>query len=114
LTLNPALRPAGVRRIGPYVTAGSGWRRGTVELTRPAAQVITAYDPFWGALHPAAVPVTQALSVLLGESGRAECGGGFRLQPGRRPRQAICQSPVSRCQHQPRRHTITATKFGVR
>lgn len=62
VTINPILRLAGDRRVSPYITGGFGWYRRTVEITQPTTQLVTIFDPFWGAFYPAEVPVNQVLS----------------------------------------------------
>jgi opacity protein-like surface antigen len=85
VTLSPVVRMGGDRRVSPYVTGGFGWYHRTVEITQPTTQLVTIYDPFWGAFYPAEVPVNQILSSYSVNKGGWNAGAGvdFKFRDSR-------------------------------
>jgi hypothetical protein len=114
LTLNPAPRLAGDRRISPHVTAGFGRRRRTVELRRPAAQVITVCDPLCGAFYRAALPVTQAPSSYSANKGGWNAGAGFDFSLGEGRAKLFAEVRYHYVSTSPASTQLPPIPFGVR
>ena len=80
VTIQPTARfnPGG--RVGGYFTAGGGWYRRTIEFTEPTVQIITAFDPFYGAFYPAAVPANTVLGRQTQNKGGWNAGAGLEIR----------------------------------
>jgi hypothetical protein len=61
-TIDPVvhLNPHG--RVDVYLIGGGGLYHRNQEFTQPAVATLTAFDPFFGAFYPVAVPTTQVLA----------------------------------------------------
>lgn len=62
-----------------YLLAGGGWMRRTVEFTKPALAQTYIFDPWWGYIGPAVVPVNQVLGSVSDNAGVWDVGGGFNI-----------------------------------
>src|SRR6266540_4004805 len=56
LTANPIVRLNPRGRYDAYAAGGGGFYRRTIEFTEPIYAMVTAFDPFFGILYPAAIP----------------------------------------------------------
>lgn len=79
LTLQPVVRLGARSRFNGYLTGGGGFYRRTVEFTEPSVQVITGFDPFFGAFFPVAVPVNTVLGSFTQDRGGWNAGGGVQF-----------------------------------
>jgi hypothetical protein len=79
LTIDPTVRfPLG-GRVSVYFLAGGGYLRRTVEFTQPTLAQTIVFDPWWGFLGPALVPVNQVLGSVTSNSGAVDVGGGINF-----------------------------------
>ena len=70
----------GAQRVQPYVIAGGGWYRRTVDFTEPATGFVTVYDPWWGWIGDVAVPTNRLLGSVSRNAGGLNAGGGVSFQ----------------------------------
>jgi hypothetical protein len=82
VTLNPIWRFRTGERVGGYVIVGGGYYRRTVEFTQPTAAVVDIFDPWWGYVGPAIVPVNQVLGSVTSNAGGANAGLGMTIGLG--------------------------------
>lgn len=75
------LRPSS-SRIVPYLTAGGGYYRRTVEFTEPTTAYINIFDPWWGWYGPIGVPANRVLGRVSRGGPGFNLGGGFSVRVG--------------------------------
>jgi hypothetical protein len=75
------LRPS-ESRFSPYVTAGGGYYRRTVEFTEPTSTFINIFDPWWGWIGPVEVPANRVLGRVSRGGPGFNVGGGFAVRLG--------------------------------
>lgn len=80
VTLNPIIRLNPHGRFDVYVTGGGGFYRRTVEFTQPTVATVTAFDPFYGAIFPVAVPADTVLGSFSQNKGGLDVGAGFSVR----------------------------------
>jgi len=80
LTASPMIHfnPSG--RADPYVIAGGGFFRRTVEFTEPTVAVVGAFDPFYGVFFPVAVPANTVLGSFSQNKAAISGGGGISVR----------------------------------
>jgi hypothetical protein len=79
VTAEPRLRLSkGESAIAPYLVGGVGYFRRTIEFTQPTVATTVLFDPIFGFLFPALVPVDQ----VIGRISRSGIGGnaGFGME----------------------------------
>lgn len=78
-TLDPTLRLPLGQNWNVYVLAGGGYLRRTVEFTQPTAAATLVFDPWWGYIGPALVPVNQVLGSVTSNAGVYDVGAGVNV-----------------------------------
>ena len=53
--------------------------RRTVQFTQPTLAQVTIFDPWWGYLGPALVPVNQVLGSVSSSAGAVDVGAGLDI-----------------------------------
>jgi opacity protein-like surface antigen len=79
LTVDPTVRMPVHRNLSVYFLAGGGYLRRTVEFTRPTLAQTFVFNPWWGYIGPALVPVNQILGSAVSNSGAFDLGGGINF-----------------------------------
>lgn len=79
VTADPTVRLPIGRGFRAYVLAGGGYLRRTVEFTQPTLVRTFVFDPWWGYLGPALVPVDVVLGKVVSNSGAFDAGGGVDI-----------------------------------
>lgn len=79
LTVDPKLKLPLFHGFGPYVLAGGGWLRRTVEYTQPTIASTYIFDPWFGYLGPVFVPANQVLGSFSQNTGVWDVGGGVDI-----------------------------------
>src|SRR5512142_859062 len=79
VTADPTLRLPLGRGFSAYVLAGGGYLRRTVEFTQPSLARTVIFDPWWGYLGPALVPIDVVLGRVVNNSGAFDAGGGLNV-----------------------------------
>ena len=80
VTLQPIVRFNPRGRFDAYLVGGGGYYRRTVEFTAPTVTTATAFDPFYGAFFPVAVPATAVLDSFSQNKGGLNIGGGVSVR----------------------------------
>jgi opacity protein-like surface antigen len=80
LTANPIVRLNPRGRYDAYVVGGGGFYRRTVEFTEPTYAMVTAFDPFFGILYPAAIPANAILGSFTQNKGGLNIGAGVSIR----------------------------------
>jgi opacity protein-like surface antigen len=78
-TVDPTLRLPLGQHWSAYVLAGGGYLRRTVEFTQPTVAQTFVFDPWWGYLGPALVPVNQILGSVTSNAGTFDVGAGINI-----------------------------------
>jgi opacity protein-like surface antigen len=71
VTANPFIKLS-TGRVQPYIIGGVGYYRRTVDLTQPATQVVTFFDPFFGFVN-GVVPTNQIIGTISRNAFGREC-----------------------------------------
>jgi hypothetical protein len=102
-------------RFDAYLIGGGGFYRRTVEFTQPGVGTITLFDPFWGVVYPAAVPVTDVLGSFTQHKGGLNVGGGvsFRIR-GDSDTRVFAETRYHHIYTTPVRTSILPVTFGLR
>jgi opacity protein-like surface antigen len=81
ITLDPKVRFSPGAPVSPYIVGGVGYFRRTVEFTQPTLTPTLLFDPFFGFVFPALVPVDQVIGTISrsGIGGNLGLGSDFRL-----------------------------------
>jgi hypothetical protein len=79
VTVDPTLRIPMRHGWNAYVLAGGGYMRRTVQFTQPTVAQTFVFDPWWGYVGPALVPVNQILGTFTSNSGVFNIGGGINF-----------------------------------
>jgi hypothetical protein len=79
VTLDPTFRLPLGHRFSAYVLGGGGFLRRTVEFTQPTLAQTFVFNPWWGYIGPALVPVNQILGTVTNNSGAFDVGGGLNV-----------------------------------
>jgi hypothetical protein len=82
ITVNPRLRLMHGKGFVPYLTAGVGYYRRTVQVTQPAAVPVLIFDPFFGLFYNTTVQVDQVLGNITQGGVGGSAGGGFEIKLG--------------------------------
>ena len=80
LTANPIVRLNPRGRCDAYVVGGGGFYRRTIEFTEPIYAMVTAFDPFFGILYPAAIPANAILGSFTQNKGGLSIGAGVSIR----------------------------------
>jgi hypothetical protein len=104
--------PFGSGRVQPYVIAGGGWYRRTVEFTEPDIGSVTVFDPWWGWIGDVAVPTNRILGSVSRNAGGVNAGGGVSFSVGDRTR-VFAQVRWHRAFHNPTNTTIVPITVGI-
>jgi len=78
-TVDPTLRLPLGQNWSVYVLAGGGYLRRTIEFTQPTVAQTIIFDPWWGYLGPALVPVNQILGSVTSNAGAFDVGAGVNI-----------------------------------
>jgi opacity protein-like surface antigen len=78
-TVDPTLRLPLGQHWSAYVVAGGGYLRRTIEFTEPTLAQTFIFDPWWGYLGPALVPVNQILGSVSSNAGAFDVGAGINI-----------------------------------
>lgn len=79
VTLDPTVRLPLGHGFSAYLLGGGGYLRRTVEFTQPTLAQTFVFNPWWGYIGPALVPVNQILGSVTSNSGAFDVGGGVNL-----------------------------------
>ena len=100
-------------RVNPYVIAGGGWYRRTVDLTEPTTRIVSIIDPWWGYLGETLVPSNAVLGSITRNSGGINLGGGLEFPIGEGSR-LFAEARWHRAYHNPTNSTLIPVTFGIR
>ena len=115
LTLQPVVRLGARHRFNGYITAGGGFYRRTVEFTEPSVQVVTGFDPFFGAFFPVAIPVNTVLGSFTQNRGGVNAGAGIQVGlHGDSNAKFFMEGKYHYMYSSPRRTTFLPVTFGFR
>jgi opacity protein-like surface antigen len=78
-TVDPTLRLPLGQHWSAYLLAGGGYLRRTIEFTEPTLAQTFIFDPWWGYLGPALVPVNQILGSVSSNAGAFDVGAGINI-----------------------------------
>jgi hypothetical protein len=79
LTFDPVVRFRLARGWSGYVTGGGGYLRRTIEFTRPTVAQTFVFDPWWGYVGPALIPVNEILGSITSNAGALDIGAGVNI-----------------------------------
>lgn len=79
VTLDPTFRLPLGHGFSAYLLGGGGYLRRTVEFTRPTVAETFVFNPWWGYIGPARVPINQILGTVTSNSGAFDVGGGLSM-----------------------------------
>ena len=78
-TVDPTIRLPLSHGFSAYLLGGGGYLRRTVEFTQPTLAQTFIFNPWWGYIGPALVPVNQILGTVTSNSGTFDVGGGLNI-----------------------------------
>jgi hypothetical protein len=78
-TVDPTIRLPLGHGFSAYVLGGGGYFRRTVEFTQPTLAQTFLFNPWWGYIGPALVPVNQILGTVTSNSSAFDVGGGLNV-----------------------------------
>jgi len=115
VTLNPIVHFNPRGRMDAYLVGGGGFYRRTVEFTQPTVDVVPAFDPFYGAFFPVAVPANIILGSFTQNKGGLNIGAGvtFRVR-GDSNAKFFAESRYHFMYTTPARTTYMPVTFGFR
>lgn len=79
LTIDPMVKFKLAHHWSGYLIGGGGYLRRTIEFTQPTLAQTFVFDPWWGYVGPALVPVNQVLGSITSNSGALDIGGGLNI-----------------------------------
>jgi hypothetical protein len=82
ITADPKLRLGGERSFDPYIVGGVGYYRRTIEFTAPSVAQVVLFDPVFGFLFPALIPINQVLGDIRRGGVGGSLGAGFDFKIG--------------------------------
>jgi hypothetical protein len=78
-TLDPTFRLPLGQNWNVYVLAGGGYLRRTIQFTQPTTAATIVFDPWWGYIGPALIPVNQVLGSVTSNAGAYDVGAGVNV-----------------------------------
>jgi hypothetical protein len=82
ITLDPVFHFKTMGRFGGYLIGGGGFYRRTVQFTQPTTAIVDVFDPWWGYLGPAIIPVNRVIGSATSNAGGVNAGLGLDIDLG--------------------------------
>ncbi len=114
ITANPVIRFAPNGKFDPYVIAGVGFYRRTVEFTQPSVAQTFVFDPWFGFFGPVLVPADQVLGSFSSNAIGGNAGAGFEVPIGSNRIKFYTEARYHYADTSRRATTLIPVTFGVR
>ena len=101
-------------RVGGYIIGGAGFYRRVIEFTKPTMAQIFVFDPFFGVIFPALVPVNTVLGRFTDNTGGVNIGGGLTFKVGSSGAEIYAESRYHWIDTTNRDTQIVPVTFGIR